>query len=391
MSDKVEYTIFDALEHIGKRIRLVVFLPLAAGIIAVVVGFVMPKWYRAESEVLPQYSPGGGVGALSGIVGGIIGLGGEGSFNLPFMTSPSDLWGAMVKSTGIADSIINKFDLMNKYKAKNMYYARKYYKKHLYVDISQEGILTIGYEDKSPDTSAMITNEIVALLDRTLQRVHTTTARRTKKFLEDQIAKCEEELARAEQNLIDFQKKHKAISLKDQARVAVENVAQLYAQLTLLEIQVNSMLNEGVSYSPELDQLRAQSREIRRKIAEIESRGDSLILGIPLDEYPDLVMEYARLYRDLKVQEIVYEVLKQQYEQAKIEEQRSVPALHIITRAEPPQKKYRPKKALMGVVTAISVFLLTLVWVLVEGYLQKLKSVNPERYRQISALWRFGR
>ena len=84
MNDKVEYTIFDALEHIGKRIRLVIFLPLAAGIIAVAIGFVMPKWYRAESEVLPQYSPGGGVGALSGIVGGIIGLGGEGSFNLRF-------------------------------------------------------------------------------------------------------------------------------------------------------------------------------------------------------------------------------------------------------------------------------------------------------------------
>ncbi len=388
MSERVEYTFWDAVEYLGRKKHILFGVPILAGILAVAIGFALPKWYRAEAQVLPPYSSGGiSAGMLGGLVGGIIGLGGEGNFELPFMVSPVDLWGAIVRSRGVADSIIAKFDLMKKYKARNMYIARKRYLSHLYVDVAQEGILTIGYEDKSPDTSAMITNEIVDLLDRTLQRVRTVSARRTKKFLEEQIAKCEQELDSAEQRLINFQKKHRAISLEDQAKVAVENIAQLYAQLSLLEIQVNAMVNEGVSYSPELDQLRAQAKEIRRKISQLETKGDSLILGTPLDQYPDLIMEYANLYRDLKVQEIIYQVLKQQYEQAKIEEQRNVSGLHIIARAEPPQKKYRPKKAIMGVVATIGTFLLVFVILIFEGYLEKLRRHDPETYQKISVWW----
>ncbi|RKZ30775.1 hypothetical protein DRQ33_07635 [bacterium] len=392
MNEDVNYTIFDAIQHIGRRLWLIVILPIIAGILAVCIGYLLPKWYRAEAQVLPPYSSRGIASSmLSGIVGGVMGLGGEGNFELPFMVSPTDLWAAVAKSTGIADSVIAKYDLKQRYGARNMYFARKYYLEHLYVDISQEGILTIGYEDYNPDTSAMITSTIVQLLDKTLRKVHTTSAHRTRQFLEDRIAQCEKELEKAEQKLIDFQREHNAISLEDQAKVAVENVAQLYAQLSYLEVQINSLIRSGVQYSPELSQFRAQANELRRKIKELEAKGDTLILGIPLNRYPDLIADYARLYRDMKVQEIVYELLKQQYEQAKIEEQRSTSTLHIVSSATPPEKKYRPKKAIMGIATTMGAFIIIFLWVLLEGYLINLRRYAPSQYEKITSLWRMGK
>ena len=388
MSEETEYTIFDAIYHIGRKIKFLILLPILAGIIAVAIGFIMPKWYRAETQILPPYSSGEGVAnILGGMMGGIMGLGGEGSFTLPFMVSPTDLWAAMIKSNGIADSIITKFDLKRKYHAKNMYFARKRYNSHLYVDIAQEGILTVGYEDKNPRVSADITNEIVSILDRTLRKVHTTTARRTREFLENRLTECEKELKAVEDSLVQFQEKNKAISLEDQAKVAVENIAQLYAQMSLLDVQIAAMRNNGIDYSPELMEYRAQADEIRKKISNLETKGDNLILGTPLDKYPDLIVKYARIYRDVKIQEILYEMLRQQYEQAKIEEQRKTSTLHIITKAQPPEKKYRPKKALMGAVSFIGMFILTFLWILIDGYLEKLKETNPKKYDKISSLW----
>ncbi|MCD6417708.1 hypothetical protein J7M00_02865 [bacterium] len=384
---KVEYTIFDALEALLHRWKSIIFIPLLMGILAVGIGFLLPKWYRAEAQVMPPYSAGTS-SAISGLLGGIMGIGGEGSFTLPMMITPVDLWGAMVKSPGIADSIIEEFNLMERYHKKQIVRARKAYLNNLYVDISGEGILTIGYEDKDPKFSADVTNAIVNLLDRILQRVHTTAASRTRKFLEERLKKSEQELKSAENALLAFQQANKAVSLEDQAKVAVENIAQLYAQLSFIEIQLGAMENAGVQFSPEKSQLEAQEKEFRRKIKQLEQKGDASMLGIPIKNYPDLILEYARLYRDAKIEEIVYEMLRQQYEQARIEEQRNTQNLHILARAIPPDKKIRPKKALMGIATTIGVGAIMILWALWRGYLELLRKKDPEHYSKIKKLWR---
>jgi len=384
MKELLEYTFLDALEAIIHRFKFLILFPIIVCIIAVGIGFLLPKWYRAEAQILPPYTTGGSAASMiGGLVGGIMGLGGEGDFNLPFMISPTDLWGAIIQSNGMADSIIAKFDLKARYASKRVYSARKAYQGHLYIDITQEGIITVGYEDKDPVFSSDITNEIVALLDRTLRKVHTTSAKRTREFMEIRLLQCEVELQNAEDSLLVFQKFNKAISLEDQAKVAIENVAQLYAQLSIIEVQISAMQRNGIQYSPELNQYVAHATEMRRKISKLESKGDTLIFGTPLDDYPDLILHFARLYRDMKIQEILYEMIRQQYEQARIEEQRSTSTLHVLTSATPPDKKLRPKKVIIGTVAGFAAFILAFLWILFQGYRRKLRSESPQLYRRL--------
>ncbi len=387
-NENIEYTFLDGLHAILRHWKSIIFIPLIAGIAAVGIGFAMPKWYRAEAQIMPPYSSNN-TAAINGLLGGIMGLGGsEGAFTLPMMITPVDLWGAMVKSPGVADSIIEKFNLMKRYHKTQLVRTRKTYNNNLYVDVSGEGILTLGYEDKDPKFSADITNAIINLLDRILRRVHMTTAARTRKFLEQRLKKNEQDLKNAEDALLSFQKANKAISLEDQAKIAVENAAQLYAQLSFVEVQIGALNNSGVQFSPEKAQFEAQAKEYRKKINQLEQKGDALMLGIPIKNYPDLILEYARLYRDMKIEEIVYEMLRQQYEQARIEEQRNTQNLHILARAIPPDKKIRPKKALMGLGTMFGVGLIVILWALWQGYLELLRNKNPEHYKEITNLWR---
>jgi uncharacterized protein involved in exopolysaccharide biosynthesis len=71
-------------------------------------------------------------------------------------------------------------------------------------------------------------------------------------------------------------------------------------------------------------------RRLRSELGEIDRK---------LGELPALGLEYARFVRDLKVREQVYTVLRTEYEQAKIPEERDTPSLTGVDRAEPPIRR----------------------------------------------------
>jgi len=372
------YTFFEVLRAINKRKKLILTASILAGIIAIAIGFALPKWYRAEAQIMPAYTPSIST-SVSAVVGGIIGMGvdlggGEGSFALPMMVTPTDLWADMASSYGIADSIIERFNLKELYGRRTIEDTRKSYFSHLFVKPTGAGILRIGYEARDPQLSAQITNAIVELIDRTLQRVRIVSAKRLREFVAERLAQCKSELTTAAQNLAEFQMKHKTVSIEDQAKVALENIAQLYAQLTIYDVQLKALKLAGIKYSPEIAQIQAQMDGIRQKIRQLESKGDDIFPGI--QKYPDLYMKYMNLYREYQTQEIIYQYLKQQYEQARINEQRMIKTLHLISKATPPDKKVRPKKSIMGISAFFGVFIVLSLWTIWKDYMDKFRKIH---------------
>ncbi|GAJ22508.1 unnamed protein product, partial [marine sediment metagenome] len=76
--------------------------------------------------------------------------------------------------------------------------------------------------------------------------------------------------------------------------------------------------------------------------------------SIPFAKLPELSLEYVRLLRDAKVQEAIYELLTQQYEQAKIMEVKDTPTVQILDRASPPEKKTSPKRSRIVIMAPFS-------------------------------------
>ena len=93
-------------------------------------------------------------------------------------------------------------------------------------------------------------------------------------------------------------------------------------------------------------------------------------------------MPYADLYRQLRVQESVYELLTQQYEMARIEEAKDVPAVTVIDAPGVPEKKSFPPRLLLALaLTAIS-FLATAAVIVVRDH---WASVDPDDPRKMLA------
>ena len=72
----------------------------------------------------------------------------------------------------------------------------------------------------------------------------------------------------------------------------------------------------------------------------------------------------ARLMRDVKIQETLYALLIEQLERSRIQEVRDTPTVQVVERAQPPEKRSRPRRtqitlvaALLGLIFAVTLSL----------------------------------
>lgn len=125
--------------------------------------------------------------------------------------------------------------------------------------------------------------------------------------------------------------------------------------------------------------------EMKKGVTTKSSGSDGIEeLLIPLQKVPELGLKYARLYREVKIQEIVFELLTQQYEQAKIREMEDTPTLQILQKATPPFLKCRPKKLVIILISVIFAVMVSFVIVLTQEFLERMKNQRKGDYEKIA-------
>jgi hypothetical protein len=113
-------------------------------------------------------------------------------------------------------------------------------------------------------------------------------------------------------------------------------------------------------------------------------------------ELPLLGVKWADLYRELKVDETAYEMLRADYEIARVQEAKEVPTVQVIDPGIPAQKKSFPPRTLLALMLTFLGVMCACGWVY---WLQIWSNIPPEDerktliqdvYSKISA-WRIWR
>jgi uncharacterized protein involved in exopolysaccharide biosynthesis len=73
---------------------------------------------------------------------------------------------------------------------------------------------------------------------------------------------------------------------------------------------------------------------------------------------------WENLYRRVRIEETVYEMLSAQYETARIEEAKSIPTVSVIDAAGWPEKKSSPHRRVIVMVAIALALVLTSLWLL---------------------------
>jgi len=366
----------DYIEYLVSHVRIIILNGVLVAAVAFAITTLLPKWYEGKVEIMPPRSAGGGIMGIAASIAGSFSLASEGEFKLPFMSTPSDLYSAMVKSRAVIDPIIDKYNLQKYYKKKDIDETRKKFLKYLTARVTGEGIVEVKFLAKrDPVFSAAVANDVVKQLDKVNRELLLQSARSTREFVGKRLAECKERLAEAERSLAAFQKEHKAISIEDQMRIMLELSAGMRAELMEAELERDFLREHYLPDNPRLLQVEERIQAIEKKVKSFEEEGSEFREA--LVSLPDLWVEYSNLLREVKVQETLYEFLLTQYEQAKIQEQKDTPVIQVLSWATVPEHKVKPKRGIISLVLAVVAVLLTILYLLWRRFIENQRTQNP--------------
>ena len=108
---------------------------------------------------------------------------------------------------------------------------------------------------------------------------------------------------------------------------------------------------------------------------------------LPLTNIPNLGVEYARLYRDMVLQEKLLEFLLPEYEQAKIKEAKNTPTVQVLDEAVRPIKKSSPKRLLLVISAGLLSFVCCFFYIVGLENLQEMRNKNTSNYQKIQKIY----
>jgi uncharacterized protein involved in exopolysaccharide biosynthesis len=94
---------------------------------------------------------------------------------------------------------------------------------------------------------------------------------------------------------------------------------------------------------------------------------------------PRLAVRYTDLYRRVKVEEAIFELLTQQYEMARLEEAKDVPVVRVIDHPGIPEKKSFPHRVILSGVLTLLAFAATSAFLLLRERWANVDSADPRK------------
>jgi tyrosine-protein kinase Etk/Wzc len=377
------FEILDVLVLVGKHKKFVAAVSLGAGLLAALITLLMPNIYIATARVLPPQQSQSTAAALLGQLAGIAPAG-----SIPGLKNPGDLYVGMLKSRTVADRLIERFGLKEYFEQDTLLETRLALARVTSISAGKDGIISIDVEDELPARAAALANAYVEELEVLNGSLALTEASQRRLFFEKQLKQAKDALASSEVELKKTQEQTGLIKLDDQGRAIIEAVAALRAQVVGKEVQIGAMKSFATESNPdlaraqrELSGLQAQLRKMERD--KLSGDGDILV---PTGRVPEAGLEYIRKFRDVKYNETLFELVAKQYELARLDEAKDASLIQVVDKAVEPDKKARPKRALICAIVTILAGFLALLWVYQrEAHAQG----GPDRLRRVALLKRY--
>lgn len=371
--------VLDLLVALAKHKKVVIGLPLVAAALAAAISLTLPNVYSGRTKVLPpqQTQSTSAVLAQLGYLAGLAGSAASG------LKNPNDLYVGVLKSRSVADNLIQRFDLNRLYDRKYQSDTRKELADRTAIVAGRDGIITIDVEDRDPKRAAELANAYVDELFKLTKVLAVTEASQRRLFFERQLGQAKENLARAELATRQALNKGGLVQVEGQGRVMAETSARLRAELTVKEIQIGAMRTFASEQNPELLRTQQQVGVIKRELARIE--GTTTEQPGALATEPGKGIDNLRLLRELKYHEATFELLAKQYELAKIDEAKDSAVIQVLDKAIEPDRKSRPHRRLIVVVSGFTALLAALLWALLAESYQRA-SRDAEKLEKLERL-----
>jgi len=228
-----EISLVELFQVIWKRKNLIILICIFAVVFALIYSIFSPKIYESSAVILiPSEKGTSGLGSLMSSLPVNIGI--------PGLTAPGANYIAILKSRSAAEYVFNKLKLDNYFEQKTREEKIEVLRKIVKVSQNEkENTITITVETKDPKLSAEIANTYISALEKIIAELNISSAKRERIFIEEQLKRVEKDLRLAEERLKNFQEKNLLIDVDSEAKVLIDNLANLHSQRESCEISIN--------------------------------------------------------------------------------------------------------------------------------------------------------
>lgn len=378
----------------GRR-KLLLRVLIASVPLSVCIVMLIPKQYDSAARIMPPdtQSPGasmlaalaaraGSLGTLGTMAGGLLGA-----------RPTTALFMSLLQSGTVSGRLIERFHLQAVYHKRYAMDAAKTLAKRTKIsDDKRSGVITIEVQDRDPVRARDIAQGYLDELNRLVIQTNNSSAHQERVFIEQRLQSVTADLERAQKDLGEYSSRNNTVDLKEQTRAMVDAGARVEAAMVMEQSTLNSLRQVYGDQNIRVREAEVRVATLRRELDKVagtsarDADGGSTVaretgdeLYPPLRQLPKLAVPYADLYRRVRVQETLYELLTQQYETARIDEAKDVPAVAVIDRPGVPEKKSFPPRALLVLVLIMTGLLVTAGLILVSQRLSEFPGDNDLR------------
>jgi capsule polysaccharide export protein KpsE/RkpR len=336
---------------------VVTFVLIPTIIVFIAVMWIVKPKYAASAIVTPPASTQPMAGALSGLMGG------SGMTSLLGISMDNEdanaVW-TIFNSWELHDMVINKFDLARHYEFKGKFHADllKEFRKNFGFEMNKEEMFSLYYRDTDAKLAVEVLNFMLEKADSSFNAFKTKQARQSREYFQTRLDSCEHVLDSLLHSFVDFQVTNNVYEPNVQLEATIKYLSELQAMREEMNMEMNfEKLDRGENSK--------RYQELSKRVKGMNSALSSALKGkhsdiglMELKKSPQLYSEYLRREAEIRIQEALYKVLRQQSEQMRLEEAKMLTNLHVL---EPPwenDKKISPKRGLILVFTVFFTFFL---------------------------------
>jgi capsule polysaccharide export protein KpsE/RkpR len=309
--------------------------------------------------------------------------------------TPAGTFIGILDSQTAQDDIINRFDLRRVYHCKLYFDARKKLLKQTAItEDRKSGIITISVTDRDRYRARDMAGAYIEELDKLVNSASTSSARRERVFLEQRLKSIKEDLDSSSRALSQFSSQNATLDIQKQGEATVEAAGKLQGELIAAESELSGLKAQYSDDNMRVRTVRGRINELQSQLRKMSGAGDK-VDGATLQadqllpsvrKLPLLGFTYYDLYRQVAMQETIYETLTKQYEIAKVQEAKDIPSIMVLDVPDLPERKSSPHRSIIILVGVLISALGGIMWVIAGTLWEITDDSHPAKAAGLAVL-----
>lgn len=194
-------------------------------------------------------------------------------------------------------------------------------------------IFEITFTAKDPKLAATVANVAADLFLEHVAQGNMSNARAISAFVGERLSTIEQELEEARRTYREFKEKNKTVSFKEETSAEIKAISELESDLEKAEVRLVGLLKTLTPANPRVQVVEAEKRRLMATLKQRKAE---------LRHLPEKERQLLTLNLNVFAAEDIYQLVRKEYEEARIREGMHITEMTVASYAVPPAYPAKP-------------------------------------------------